>query len=53
MSRVLSVLLALVLFVPLESATPQVRLPDLDNRPIDPFLAAENASAGIARYSGA
>jgi peroxiredoxin len=44
MRRALAALMALVLTVPL-GAAPAVRLPDLDNRPVDPFLAAQDSSA--------
>ena len=55
MSRVLTLLLALGLSVPLAAAAPEarpkVRLPDLDNRLVDPFLAGENASAIVFLFA--
>lgn len=53
MSQVLTLLLALTL--PLWAAAPEARphvlLTDLDNRPVDPFLAGENASAIVFLFS--
>src|SRR6266545_4846317 len=52
MRRVLSTLLALTLTVPLTAAsTPAVRLPDLDNRLVDPFLAAESSRAIVFLFA--
>ena len=50
MGRALTVLLALVFSVPL-AAAPAVRLPDLDNHPVDPFLAAENSKAIVFMFA--
>jgi Redoxin len=50
MSRILPALLALVLTIPLHAA-PAVRLPDLDNRLVDPFLAAEGSKAIVFLFT--
>jgi AhpC/TSA family protein len=50
MGRALAALMAFVLTVPL-GATPAVRLPDLDNRPVDPFLAAEDSKAIVFLFT--
>jgi hypothetical protein len=46
----LSALFVLALTASL-SATPSVRLPDLDNHPVDPFLAAEGAPAIVFLFT--
>ena len=50
MGRALTVLLALVFSIPL-AAAPAVRLPDLDNHPVDPFLAAEDSKAIVFMFA--
>jgi hypothetical protein len=50
MRRVLFTLLALVFVVRL-AAAPAVRLPDLDNRLVDPFLAAESSKAIVFLFA--
>ena len=51
MSRALTTLIAAVLLATSASATPSLRLPDLDNRPVDPFLAAEHAPAIVFLFA--
>jgi AhpC/TSA family protein len=51
MRRVFFTLLALVLAVRLNAAGPTVRLPDLDNRPVDPFLTAESSQALVFLFA--
>jgi hypothetical protein len=50
MGRVLSALAALTLAIPL-AAAPSVRLPDLDNRLVDPFLAGEGSKAIVFLFT--
>ena len=50
MARVFLALIVLLLTAPL-GASPSVRLPDLDNRPVDPFLAAEDAKAIVFLFA--
>jgi hypothetical protein len=50
MRRVLSALVALALAIPV-AAAPAVRLPDLDNRLVDPFLAAESSKAIVFLFT--
>ncbi len=50
MGRALLVLFALLAALP-ASAAPTVRLPDLDNRLVDPFLAAETAPAIVFLFA--
>jgi Redoxin len=50
MRRVILALLALLSVVPL-AAAPAVRLPDLDNRLVDPFLAAESSKAIVFLFA--
>src|SRR5678816_3599821 len=50
MRRVFFALFALLLVVPL-AAAPAVRLPDLDNRLVDPFLAAESSKAIVFLFA--
>jgi hypothetical protein len=50
MGRVLTVLAALTLAIPL-AAAPAVRLADLDNHLVDPFLAAENSKAIVFLFT--
>lgn len=48
MRLIVAALFALACSMPLSAAgPPSVRLPDLDNRPVDPFLAAEDATAVV------
>jgi hypothetical protein len=51
--RVLSALLALTIAVPLaaRAAVPVLRLPDLDNHLVDPFLAAESSKAIVFLFT--
>jgi AhpC/TSA family protein len=53
MRHVLSALVALMLAVPLAAgaATPALRLPDLDNHLVNPFLAAENSKAIVFLFT--
>lgn len=50
MGRVLTALAALTLAIPL-AAAPAVRLADLDNHLVDPFLAAENSKAIVFLFT--
>src|SRR5437667_4205122 len=50
MRRVLSALVALALAIPV-AAAPAVRLPDLDTRLVDPFLAAESNKAIVFLFT--
>jgi Redoxin len=50
MRRVFFTLLALLSVVPL-AAAPAVRLPDLENRLVDPFLAAESSKAIVFLFA--
>lgn len=50
MRRVFLALFAWLLVVPL-AAAPAVRLPDLDNRLVDPFLAAESSKAIVFLFA--
>src|SRR6187397_2574547 len=50
MRRVFLPLFALLLVVPL-AAAPAVRLPDLENRLVDPFLAAESNKAIVFLFA--
>src|SRR5580765_142624 len=50
MRRVVPALFALLLMVPL-AAAPAVRLPDLDNRLVDPFRAAESSKAIVFLFA--
>jgi len=50
MRRVFLALFALLLVVPL-AAAPAVRLPDLDNHLVDPFLAAESSKAIVFLFA--
>jgi hypothetical protein len=50
MGRVLSAVVALLLTIPL-GAAPAVRLPDLDNRLVDPFLAGESSAAIVFLFT--
>jgi hypothetical protein len=43
--------LFLIAVFPLHAAPPSVRLPDLDNRLVDPFLAGENAPAIVFLFT--
>lgn len=51
MRLLVAALLALLSLRPLTAASPAVRLPDLDNRLVDPFLAAENAPAVVFLFA--
>jgi hypothetical protein len=54
MRRVLFALVAALLTsvsISLTAAAPVLRLPDLDNRPVDPFLAAEQSSAIVFLFT--
>lgn len=50
MGRALTALAALTLAIPL-AAAPSVRLPDLDDRLVDPFLAAESSKAIVFLFT--
>src|SRR5262245_8572950 len=50
MGRAVIALLAFALTVP-AMAAPTVRLPDLDNRPVDPFLASESSKAIVFLFA--
>lgn len=50
MGRALSALVALALAIPV-AAAPSVRLPDLDNRLVDPFLAGEDSKAIVFLFA--